>query len=164
MNYLLIDICRNLHYWHSTDSLNIYWKIYTRCSIIIYPGSWVSNFAGNLRAQKVNKAQTNRANILGIQCNLRGSTWIGFNFFLTFLLLYICANSHLFPSPWQLPAVVADVVCRWNTVSNTAGQDIVVGSAILRPILWAGRFFVGRSSAGDGSIEASVSDPPSGTP
>ena len=64
-------------------------------STIIFPGSRVSNFAGNLRAQKLNKAQTKRENITGVQYNSWRSTGIGVNFVLSFLLSYICANSHL---------------------------------------------------------------------
>ena len=69
------------------------------------------------------------------------------------------------PSPWQLPAVAAAVARLWNNVSDTASQDTVAVSAIPRLILWAGRFFVGRSYAGDGdgAIKAAVAVPPSGT-
>ena len=49
-------------------------------STIISLGSWVSDFAGNLRAQKVNKAPTKRAKITGAQHNLRGPTGSGVNF------------------------------------------------------------------------------------
>ena len=34
---------------------------------IIFPGSWVSDFTGNLRAQKINKTQTNWANVTCVQ-------------------------------------------------------------------------------------------------
>ena len=37
------------------------------CSTIISPVSRVSDFTGKLRAQKLNKAQTKRANITGVQ-------------------------------------------------------------------------------------------------
>ena len=36
-------------------------------STIIFPGSRISDFSGNSRAQKLNKAQTKRANITGVQ-------------------------------------------------------------------------------------------------
>ena len=42
-------------------------------STIILLGSMVSDFLGNARAQKLNKAQTKLANIIGAQHNLWGS-------------------------------------------------------------------------------------------
>ena len=50
-------------------------------------------------------------------------------------------------------------------MSNTAGQDTVAAFTIPYLILWAGRFFVVRYSAGegDGSIKASVAVPTSGS-
>ena len=36
-------------------------------STINFPGSQVSDFAGNLRARKLNKEQTKRMNIMGVQ-------------------------------------------------------------------------------------------------
>ena len=36
-------------------------------STINFPGSRVSDSAGNLRAQKLNKAQTKRVNVTGVQ-------------------------------------------------------------------------------------------------
>ena len=41
--------------------------VYEVHSTIIFPGSWVSDFAGNLHAWKLNKAQTKPANITGVQ-------------------------------------------------------------------------------------------------
>ena len=35
-------------------------------STINFMGSWISYFAGNLRARKLNKAQTKRVNITGV--------------------------------------------------------------------------------------------------
>ena len=51
-------------------------------------------------------------------------------------------------------------------MSNTAGQDTVIASAIPRLIRWLGRFFVGRSSSAghrDRAIESAAAVPPSGT-
>ena len=70
------------------------------------------------------------------------------------------------PSLWRLPAVAAAAVCRWNTVSDTAGQDTITTSAILHQIHWLGRFFVGRYSyVGDidGAIKVAISVPSIGT-
>ena len=71
-------------------------------STIIYPDSRVSDFSGNSRAQKLNKAQTKRANITGVQyfrglCSFARINRSGVNFVLSFKLslfyfLTICAN------------------------------------------------------------------------
>ena len=68
-------------------------------STVIFVGSLVSDFVGNSRAQKINKAQRKRANITGVtlQYNLWVSTGGAVNFVLWFLLLYICDKSHLSP-------------------------------------------------------------------
>ena len=81
--------------------------VYEVHSTIIFPGSWVFDFAGNSRARKL-KAKTKQANITGVmlQYNLRGSKWSGVNFVLSFFLLFLCTNSHLF-SPY-----VVEVSCR----------------------------------------------------
>ena len=65
-------------------------------STITFAGYRSSVFAVNLCAQKLKKAQTKRAKITGVKYNSRVSTWSGVNFVLTFLLLYLCANSHPF--------------------------------------------------------------------
>ena len=58
---------------------------------IIFLGSLVSDFVGNLCAQKLNKAHTMRAKISGAQHNLRGSTGSGVNIVLYFLFtFYLC--------------------------------------------------------------------------
>ena len=71
-------------------------------STIIFPGSRISDFAGNSRVQKLNKPQTKQANITVVQyfCRLWYFVHInrsGVNFFLSFILssfyfLTICAN------------------------------------------------------------------------
>ena len=81
---------------------------------------------------------------------------------LSFLLHSICTNSHL------LSLSIAARCCRGLPLTYCvcyAVQYTVAAAAIPRPILWAGRFFVGRSSAGDGdgATEAAVAVPPSGT-
>ena len=45
----------------------VIYVIYEVCSTIIFPGSRVSDFAGNLHAQKLNKSQTNQADVTGVQ-------------------------------------------------------------------------------------------------
>ena len=45
----------------------IYGTVYVVHPTIISLGSWVSDFAGNLWAQKFNKAETKRANKTGVQ-------------------------------------------------------------------------------------------------
>ena len=74
--------------------------------MLIFPGSWVSDFARNLCARKLNKEQTKRANITGVHYNWWGSTGSGTNFVLSFLILYFCANYHL------LYLSIADASCR----------------------------------------------------
>ena len=65
-------------------------------SIIISPGSWVSDFAGKSHVQKLSNAQTKQANITGTQHNLRRSTGSGINFVMSlFILLLLCANYHI---------------------------------------------------------------------
>ena len=74
-------------------------------STMIFPGSRVSNFAGNSCAKKLNKARTKRANITGAQNNLRGSTGVGVNFVLSFLFYFLFMKMFtFFPSLWRLPA------------------------------------------------------------
>ena len=72
----------------------VWYKVH---STITSPGSRVSDFPGKLCAQELKKAQIKRANIMGVQYNSRGSTGSGVNFVLLFLLLSICAKSHLLP-------------------------------------------------------------------
>ena len=69
--------------------------------MIISPGSWFSDLAGNLRAQKLNKAQIKRAKITGIQyfCGIWSFTCInrsGIN-------LFSFINYHLPHNLRQLP-------------------------------------------------------------
>ena len=67
-------------------------------STIIFPGSWVLDFSGNSCAQNPNKAQTKRADIMGIQYFCGLWYWSGVNFVLSvfilssFYFLLICAN------------------------------------------------------------------------
>ena len=135
-------------------------------STIISLGFQVSGFAGNSRAQNLNKEQTKRANITGVQNNFRGSTGSGVNFLLSFLLCFISVLITTFsPSPWWLPTVTAAAVRCLNTVSNMYSQDTVSATTIPRPTCWVVLFFVRRFYAvyGDGSTEAAVSVTPSGT-
>ena len=82
-------------------------------STIISPGSRILDFTGNLRAQKLNKAQTKRANITGAQHNSQGSACSGVNFVLTFLFYSIFVIIPTFsPYPWRLLAVAAAAVRR----------------------------------------------------
>ena len=141
--------------------------LYEVHSTIIFPGSRVSDFSGNLRAQKLNKSQTKRSNRTGAQHNSRGQQGVVSTLCYPFLFQFIFVLiTTFFPSPWRLPAVAAAAVCRWNIVSDTYGQDTVVASAIPRPIRWLVHLFFGCSfSAGDGygSIEASLDVLPSET-
>ena len=50
--------------WYSISGDIMTYEVH---STIISPGSRVSDFAGNLCAQKLNKEQTNRANITGVK-------------------------------------------------------------------------------------------------
>ena len=114
-------------------------------STIISVGSPVSNFAGNLRAQKLKKAQTKKANTTGVHYNSWWSIGSGVNFVLSFLLLYICDNSHLFSLSIEAASRrccggLPLTYCVWCVVQYTAST-----SAIPHLIRWAGRFFVVRS-------------------
>ena len=63
-----------------------------------FPGFGVSDFAGTSRAKKL-KAWTKQLNITGVtlQYIFQVSTGSGVNFPLSFLLISLCANSHLSP-------------------------------------------------------------------
>ena len=96
---------------------------------------------------------------MGVHHNSWGSTGSVIIFMLSFLFYFLFVIIPAFcPSLWRLPAVAVAAVCRWNTMSNTAGQETVAAAAIPRLILWPVRFFIGRSSVGDGDIfiEAAV--------
>ena len=74
--------------------------------MIIFPGYQVSDFSGNSRAQKLNKAQTKRENIMGIQYfnayqqGVVSSTLysIIYNLFILFPS-YFCAQLPFLPPP-----------------------------------------------------------------
>ena len=129
--------------------LNCFLKLYEVHSTIIFPGSGGSDFAGNSRAQELNKAQTKRANKTDVQYNSQISTGIGVNFMLSLLLIYICANSHIL----SLSIVSASHrCCRSLPLTCCVRYDVqytVAATAIPRPILWACRFFIVHSFTWD---------------
>ena len=105
-------------------------------------------FCRKLARTKINKAQTKRANITGVQYNSWGSTGIGVKFALSFLLLFIYANSHLPPLPplhcschsLLLPRSVAKILCpirraRYCCRYSYAASDILGGLIILWSLL-----------------------------
>ena len=100
--YERLTILKNIYDKHIT-LMNKNLELYEVHSMIIYLGSRVSYFTGNLRTRKPNKAQTKRVYITGVQYNSLGSTGGGVNFVLYFFLLSLCANSHL--SPLSIAAV-----------------------------------------------------------
>ena len=79
--------------------------------MITSPGSWVSNLAGNLRKQKLHKAQKNRANIMGAHYNSWVSTESVVKFVLSFIFYFLYVPITTFcPSPWNLSAIAAAAV------------------------------------------------------
>ena len=133
---------------------------------IILPGSRFSDFSGNLRSQKLNKVQTKRATITCVYYNSWGSIGSCVDFMFSFLLLYICANSHL------LSIYIVASICRYfcgtplKYCVRYAVQYTVAPAATPRPIHWADCFSFGRYYAGDGDkyIKSPVVVPLSGTP
>ena len=84
------------------------WEEFTTYEVknmIIFLGYRIPDFTGNLHTQKINKSHTNKANIICVQYNSRGSTGSGVNFVLSFLLLSLCDNYHI------SPLYMASVVC-----------------------------------------------------
>ena len=113
--------------------------VYKVHSTIIFSGYQVSDFAGNLRAQELNKSQTKLSNITGVKLkyNSKGSTGSGVNFVLLILFYFLFVLIPNFsPSPWRLSSIAAAAGRLWNTVSDTFGQYTIADVSILRPILW----------------------------
>ena len=109
---------------------------------IIFPGSQVSDFTGNLRAQNLNKAQTKQANINSAKYNSQGSTGSGVNFVLSFLLMYIFSIYHLFPL--SMTASIHRCCCNPPLKHRVwyDSQETLATAAILHLILWAVWLFV----------------------